>query len=293
MDEAVERLEAAFGTLHDYHRPPLPSVFRAATKGSSIERVQERVRACALCDLRAGCSEPVPISDNSRVSHTGQSVLILGEGPGRNEDQAGEPFVGKAGLLLRKLGRQAGMDMDKVQFMNTVACRPPKNRAPTLREMQACRGNVRDQIAAANVGVVVLAGSVATSAWREGMELGKVRGKWFVWSEFGVWVIPTYHPAAALRQFGYKALIQSDLELVSFVMKGELEPRLEDMCLCRLGQEGEDGRGLYRWDEDGVPWCRVCWEKRGKKAWQKNRERWTVPVGMVPKSGVTQGMMNL
>jgi uracil-DNA glycosylase len=130
------------------------------------------------------------------------SLMLVGEGPGHDEDLAGEPFVGRSGRLLdRLLTEELGMDRSRCYIANVVKCRPPANRDPRPDEIAACRPYLEGQLALIGPRVVVTLGNVATRALLGTTEgIRRLRGSAY---PFGpAQLVPTYHPAAALRSGG-------------------------------------------------------------------------------------------
>jgi DNA polymerase len=131
-------------------------------------------------------------------------LMVVGEGPGREEDLQGRPFVGRSGQLLDRLLREeAGLQRGEVYIANVVKCRPPQNRDPLPEEIDACRPFLDEQIALIRPGVVVTLGNFATRlllATNEGIT--RLRGRTFRFGPDDAVLVPTYHPAAALRGGG-------------------------------------------------------------------------------------------
>jgi DNA polymerase len=126
-------------------------------------------------------------------------LMIIGEGPGENEDLTGKPFVGKAGQLLDRILASVKLTEDDVFICNIVKCRPPGNRKPTKLEMQACRPYLMEQIRLVNPAIVVLAGASAIEGLLEekSVKITQVRGQWRDWD--GRQCMPVFHPSYLLR----------------------------------------------------------------------------------------------
>lgn len=126
-------------------------------------------------------------------------LMVVGEAPGRHEDQQGEPFVGPSGRLLdRLLAEELGVDRSSCYIANVVKCRPPDNRNPTAAEVSACRPYLTDQLELVRPTVVVTLGNFATQlllGTRKGIT--ELRGAIYPFGRSHL--VPTYHPAAALR----------------------------------------------------------------------------------------------
>ncbi len=187
--------------------PPPEAIASAADLGG-LERC---VRGCLACPLGAARLRLVfgEGSANARL-------MFIGEGPGRDEDLQGRPFVGKAGELLDKMIGGLGLQREEVYIANVVKCRPPDNRTPTPQEAQRCLGYLRRQIELVRPCVIVTLGATPL---REllGVETGitKVRGQWQRLEMLGgIPVMPTFHPAYVLRQYtqDVRRAVWSDLQ---------------------------------------------------------------------------------
>lgn len=125
-------------------------------------------------------------------------LMIVGEGPGANEDAQGLPFVGRSGELLDTLLQSFELTEDDYHICNIVKCRPPDNRNPREEEARACRRLLSAQIRLVRPKVFLLMGAVAYRYFTSGTEgISKVRGQWIVSNDY--FVMPTYHPAYILR----------------------------------------------------------------------------------------------
>jgi uracil-DNA glycosylase family 4 len=133
------------------------------------------------------------------VGHAQADLLFVGEGPGRDEDLAGEPFVGRSGKLLDKLVLQEiGLDRSAFYIANVVKCRPPANRDPLPDEIAACRPYLEGQLELIDPTVVVTLGNFATRLLLETTEgITRLRGRSYPFRRGHL--VPTFHPAAALR----------------------------------------------------------------------------------------------
>jgi DNA polymerase len=136
----------------------------------------------------------------------------VGEGPGRDEDLQGYPFVGAAGQLLDKMIAAMGYARDDVYICNVVKCRPPENRTPRPEEMLACKRFLVPQLQAVAPKVIVALGRCAAQALGVAEATGSWRGRWGQFE--GVAVLPTYHPAFLLRSPEQKRVVWEDLQLV-------------------------------------------------------------------------------
>lgn len=140
-------------------------------------------------------------------------IMFIGEGPGADEDREGEPFVGKAGKLMNQAFLGLGISREKVYIANIVKCRPPNNRNPEKDEAEACLNYLRNQVVLIKPKIVVLLGSVALkNILGENYGITASRGKWI--EKKGIMYMPTFHPAALLRDESKKIDFWQDLELV-------------------------------------------------------------------------------
>ena len=157
-------------------------------------QLQAECTACTGCVLCSGRHQVV-----FGVGNPASQVMLIGEGPGENEDLQGEPFVGKAGQLLDKM--LAAVDLDRktnVYIANIVKCRPPHNRDPLPEEQEACIGWLRRQVALVHPKIIVCLGRIAAMRLLDpNIRITQQHGQWV--QRNGVWMMATLHPAALLR----------------------------------------------------------------------------------------------
>ncbi len=146
-------------------------------------------------------------------------IMIVGEGPGQNEDETGRPFVGKAGQLLDKILASVKLDTDRdVYICNTVKCRPPENRVPSTDEMAACKPYLLEQIRLVDPKIILLTGATAVKDLTgDKRGITKIRGQWMEWE--GRLCMPILHPSYLLRnpsreQGSPKWLMWQDIQAV-------------------------------------------------------------------------------
>ena len=163
----------------------------------AFEALRTEALGCTRCRLAEGRTQVV-----FGVGDPAADLMFVGEGPGRDEDLAGEPFVGRSGKLLdRLLAEELGMDRSRCYIANVVKCRPPQNRDPRPDEIEACRPYLAGQLELIAPKVVVTLGNFATKALLETTEgIRRVRGRSYPFGQGHL--VPTYHPAAALRSGG-------------------------------------------------------------------------------------------
>jgi uracil-DNA glycosylase len=163
----------------------------------ALEELRIEAHGCTRCPLAATRTNVV-----FGVGDPHAPLMFVGEGPGRDEDLAGEPFVGRSGKLLdRLMAEELGIDRSRCYIANVVKCRPPNNRDPLPAEMAACRPYLDGQVGLIGPKVVVTLGNVATRALLGTTEgIRRLRGR--VYPFGAAQLVPTYHPAAALRSGG-------------------------------------------------------------------------------------------
>ena len=139
------------------------------------------------------------------------TIMFIGEGPGRDEDLSGRPFVGRAGQLLDKMIGAIGFRREEVYIANVVKCRPPNNRTPEESEADECLPYLRVQFALIRPKIIVCLGATAAKyIYDPNVRITRDRG---VWKEKkGVWILPTYHPAALLRDESKKREAWEDMQ---------------------------------------------------------------------------------
>ena len=180
--------------------------------------LEQAVAHCARCRLSASRTCPV-LGEGSQKS----GVLFVGEGPGREEDLCGRPFVGAAGQLLDKMLAAIHLKREDVYIANVVKCRPPGNRTPTPDEAAACLPYLRQQFVLLRPRVIVCLGATAgRTICGESLRITRDRGVWR--QQKGVWVLPTYHPAALLRDPAKKREAWEDLQSLEQKLR-ELEEK--------------------------------------------------------------------
>ena len=172
------------------------------------EELEQSIKGCNRCKLYKTRQNIVFGTGNKSAR-----VMFIGEGPGADEDRQGEPFVGRAGKLMNLAFETLGIDRNEVYIANVVKCRPPSNRNPENDEAIACLNYLRNQVILVKPEIIVLLGSVALKNIL-GQEYGITasRGKWF--EKKGIKYMPTWHPAALLRDETKKIDFIKDLKKV-------------------------------------------------------------------------------
>ena len=185
--------------------PPPPRPVRTKPAGPETEAamtaVREEILACRKCGLAAGRTQSVP-----GEGRTSTPLMFVGEGPGRDEDQQGRPFVGRAGQLLTKIIAAMTFDRGDVFIANIVKCRPPDNRVPQRAEVESCTPYLLRQIALINPRVIVTLGKTATEFFLPEVagNMTSIRGRFYEWN--GVQIMPTFHPSYLIRNEGDKVI---------------------------------------------------------------------------------------
>jgi DNA polymerase len=195
--------EEGLAALRQLEAGPLAS----ARGPEALARLEAETSGCRRCKLWEGRKSIVFGVGDPRAR-----LIFIGEGPGREEDLQGEPFVGKAGQLLTRAIEAMGLRREKVYIANVVKCRPPDNRAPEPDEVAACLPYLVGQIKAIAPAAVCLLGAVAAKALLGQGAITKVRGRWQDMG--GLRAMPTYHPAYLLRNPHAKRDFWTDLKLI-------------------------------------------------------------------------------
>ena len=179
------------------------------------EELEEEAKQCKKCKLCQNRNNVVFGTGNKQAD-----LMFIGEGPGADEDMQGIPFVGKAGKLMDMAFEAIGLNRDEVYIANIVKCRPPSNRNPQDDEAMACLNYLRNQVILVKPKIIVLLGSVALKNIL-GKEYGITasRGKWV--EKKGILYMPTWHPAALLRDETKKIDFIKDLQQVMIRYRNE------------------------------------------------------------------------
>ena len=177
---------------------------------SSLATLVSTCRKCGLCETRT----QTVFADGSPTAR----LLLVGEAPGRDEDAQGVPFVGRAGQLLNKMLAAIDLKREEVYICNVLKCRPPENRTPQPEEVERCLPYLEQQIALIRPSLICALGlSAAQALLRTKASMTSMRGRVF---EFrGIRLVPTYHPAALLRNPGLKREAWADLQQVRELLR--------------------------------------------------------------------------
>ncbi len=188
-----------------------PSLFESADRieGDTLERIRADITPnCTRCKLHKARKQIVFGVGNPKAQ-----LVFVGEGPGRDEDEQGEPFVGRAGKLLTQMIEAMSLRREDVYICNVVKCRPPENRLPEKDEIATCSPFLMRQLGVINPKVVCCLGACAAQTLLETTQgISRFRGEWFDYR--GAKLIATYHPAYLLRNPAAKGEVWKDLQKV-------------------------------------------------------------------------------
>lgn len=173
-----------------------------------LRELESELQTCQRCDLGS--------TRNHLVFGRGSlaaAVMFIGEGPGEQEDLQGRPFVGKAGQLLDRIITASELPPEQVYICNVVKCRPPGNRLPSAAEVEACKPYLREQIRIIRPKIIVCLGALAAQTLiGPETRITRDRGRWMQKGSFQI--MPTFHPAALLRDPDKKRLVWEDMQQV-------------------------------------------------------------------------------
>ncbi len=181
----------------------------SANKKQVMLEIETMIECCTKCRLHSTRTNTVPGEGNLSAS-----LMFVGEGPGADEDAKGRPFVGAAGRLLDNIIGAMGMHREDVYIGNVVKCRPPANRLPERDEMENCLPFLERQMKVIDPRVVVLLGSTAYKAIIRDSKEGITKARGQVIEMDGRVYLPTFHPAALLRDPSKKKDVWADMKKV-------------------------------------------------------------------------------
>lgn len=183
---------------------------------TSLDEIAAKVRACVKCRLSETRTNAVPGDGSSAAS-----VLFIGEGPGKNEDEQGLPFIGRAGQLLNKVLSEAPLAREDVYITNVVKCRPPGNRDPEQDEVATCMPYLKAQISLLDPRVIVTLGRHSMLRFYPEGKISKDHGRII---DIGDRVLlPLYHPAAALRNPSLVETLRDDIRRIPEAVRQSLQ----------------------------------------------------------------------
>lgn len=173
--------------------------------GEKLDALREQIAVCTRCELHRAATNPVPGEGNPDAR-----ILLIGEAPGFHEDTHGTPFVGNSGKFLTQLLEKAGLTREDVFITNVVKHRPPGNRDPLPDEMAACAHFLEEQIEIIDPDVIVTLGRFSLARYFPGQRISKIHGE--PKEINGRYVVPMYHPAAALHNGSLRPEIEADFQ---------------------------------------------------------------------------------
>jgi len=193
----------------------------APARYASADEIRMLPTLEALRDVSLGCPRCRLAESRTHVvfgeGNPTADVLVVGEAPGQDEDRSGRPFVGRAGKLLDLMLMTAGFERDAVFICNVLKCRPPMNRNPQPDEVEACSPYLLRQVELVKPRVILAFGTFAAQTLLgSDISIGKLRGK--LHQYHGVPLVPTYHPAAVLRNPGWGRAVWEDLQRARAVL---------------------------------------------------------------------------
>jgi len=169
----------------------------------TLDRIAREISVCTKCALHESRKKAV-----TGEGPADAEIMFIGEGPGFHENEQGRPFVGASGKFLDQLLEQAGLTRSEVFIANVVKCRPPSNRDPQPDELMACSEYLEGQIEAINPSIIVTLGRVSMGKYFPGAKITSIHGQ--MHNIDGRFIIPMYHPAAALHQPALRPSILAD-----------------------------------------------------------------------------------
>ena len=210
----------------------------------NIDAIRDEALGCTKCRLAEGRTSVVWADGN-----LDSDLLFIGEAPGFHEDKQGLPFVGAAGQLLDKLLSEIGLDRNSSAIVNVIKCRPPGNRDPLPDEIESCRPYLEAQLQHMEPKVIVTLGNFATKFILE-MPIGITRARGHKYKRLGATVIPTFHPAAALRGGRFGGLspidaIRQDFQLVRAALDEVPQPPVEPAAEQQDADDPAEQLGLF------------------------------------------------
>lgn len=213
---------------------------------SPFERkaIRDSIKSCTACELHTRCQSPVPFSGPSNPT-----LVVVGEAPGKQEDEQNAPFVGPSGELVRSWLQDAGWNVaDEVAFVNAVSCFP--NRTPTKDEVEACHGNLERQLSHLQCERLLVLGGIPLGALLNGdVRVGETRGLCWRPKIGKGWALGTWHPAAVLRNRQLEWEATDDIGFFTSLIRHDFDPMSYRGQFCvKCGDPTVD----YR---DDIPYC--------------------------------------
>jgi uracil-DNA glycosylase len=177
----------------------------------TLETIAGQIRQCTACELCRSRTHAVPGEGDPKAR-----VMLIGEGPGAQEDREGRPFIGNSGRFLTELIGKAGLSRDEVFITNVVKCRPPGNRDPMPDEIVACSAYLDAQIELIDPEVIITLGRFSMQRWFRNERISRIHGE--PREDGGRLVVPMFHPAAALHNASLRGTIEDDFAKVPKIL---------------------------------------------------------------------------
>jgi len=181
--------------------------------GEDLEAINREVLGCRSCPLWRTRNRAVP--GEGPVS---ARCMLIGESPGADEDRAGRPFVGRSGRYLNGVLKESGLGRESLFITGSVKCHPPGNRDPRRGELESCRPYLERQVRAISPEVIVLLGRIATRGFLGDVGMAEARGR--IWKRGVTKLLPTYHPAAAMRFPSRREHFREDIRKLADMLGG-------------------------------------------------------------------------
>jgi uracil-DNA glycosylase family 4 len=177
-------------------------------QAQTLDELAQVILVCRRCRLRDGCKQVVFGEGYHKAD-----IVLIGEGPGQAEDEVGRPFLGRAGQLLDAILESVDLNRSEVFISNIVKCRPPKNRLPLPDEVRTCLPYIKAQLRIIRPKIVVCLGALAAQTLIDpGFRVTRDRGQWII--KDGLEIMPTFHPAALLRDPRKKRPVWEDFKAI-------------------------------------------------------------------------------
>ncbi len=181
---------------------------------TDLATLTQDVLGCQKCPLSQGRLHAVPGDGDPHAK-----LLFIGEGPGKNEDMEGRPFVGAAGKFLAEMLGTIGLTREDVFIANIVKCRPPNNRDPLPVEIEACSPYLDDQIRLINPQMIVTLGRYSMWHFLPGLKISLTHGQPKKRQSDGRVILPLYHPAAALYNGSMRSVLIQDFSKIPAILE--------------------------------------------------------------------------
>lgn len=212
MKDEIHGLLSDIKTFLEYQKASGINLFELSSKSDhvsdSLEIIRKEVEGCTRCRLHKTRTRAVPGEGRGDAR-----LVFIGEGPGRDEDIQGRPFVGKAGQLLTRIIEAINLKREDVYITNIVKCRPPENRNPREDEIKACESYLQRQLDIIKPKIICALGTFAAQALLGSeIPISRLRGKFHTYRN--IKLMPTYHPAYLLRNPSEKRAVWEDMQMI-------------------------------------------------------------------------------